>query len=127
MPTIQRGFSSFSVRDAAEAERFYRDVLGLTVRETPMGLEVDATGGSPVFLYVKGEAHEPASFTVLNLVVPDIDQAADELAGSGADLIRYPDFDQDDRGVMRSADPSEGPTVAWVADPSGNVISLIEA
>lgn len=127
MLTTLRGFSAFSVRDVAEAAAFYRDVLGLSVRETPMGLEIDATGGSPVFAYAKGDAHEPASFTILNLVVPDIDKAVDELAASGTSLLRYPDFDQDDRGVVRSTDPSQGPTIGWTADPSGNVIALIEA
>jgi predicted enzyme related to lactoylglutathione lyase len=127
MLTTLRGFSGFSVNDLAEAATFYRDVLGLTVRETPMGLEIDATGGSPVFVYSKGDAHEPASFTILNLVVPDIDKAVDELAESGTSLLRYPDFEQDERGVVRSADPSQGPTIGWVADPSGNVIGLIEA
>jgi catechol 2,3-dioxygenase-like lactoylglutathione lyase family enzyme len=126
MLTTLRGFSAFSVHDVAEASAFYRDVLGLTVRETPMGLEIDATGGSPIFAYGKGDAHEPASFTVLNLVVPDIDKAVDELAESGTTLLRYPGFDHDDRGVVRSTDPSQGPTIAWVADPSGNVIALIE-
>jgi len=127
MLTTLRGFSGFSVRDTAESAAFYRDVLGLTVRETPMGLEVDATGGSPIFVYGKGDAHEPASFTVLNLVVEDIDEAVAELAGSGTTLLRYPDFEQDERGVVRSADLSQGPTIGWVADPSGNVIALIEA
>jgi predicted enzyme related to lactoylglutathione lyase len=126
MLTTLRGFSGFSVNDLAEAAAFYRDVLGLTVRETPMGLEIDATGGSPVFVYPKGDAHEPASFTILNLVVPDIDEAVDELAESGTSLLRYPDFEQDERGVVRSTDPSRGPTIGWVADPSGNVIGLLE-
>jgi predicted enzyme related to lactoylglutathione lyase len=126
MLTTLRGFSGFSVNDQAEAAAFYRDVLGLTVRETPMGLEIDLPGSSTVFVYPKGDAHEPASFTILNLVVPDIDKAVDELAESGTSLIRYPQFEQDERGVARSTDPSQGPTIGWIADPSGNVIALIE-
>jgi predicted enzyme related to lactoylglutathione lyase len=126
MLTTLRGFSGFSVNDPAEAAAFYRDVLGLTVRETPMGLEIDLSGSSTVFVYPKGDAHEPASFTILNLVVPDIDKAVDELAESGTSLIRYPQFEQDERGVARSIDPSQGPTIGWIADPSGNVIALIE-
>lgn len=114
------------MRDLAEAARFYRDVLGLTVRETPMGLEIDVPGASTVFVYDKGEAHAPASFTILNLVVADIDTAVDEVAASGTSLLRYPGFDQDERGVVRSVDPSQGPTIGWVADPSENVIALIE-
>lgn len=126
MLTTRRGFSGFSVRDLAEASSFYREVLGLTVRETPMGLEIDVPGSSTVFVYDKGDAHEPASFTILNLVVPDIDKAVDELAESGTSLVRYPGFDQDERGVVRSTDPSQGPTIGWVTDPSGNVVALIE-
>lgn len=126
MLTSLRGFSGFSVRDLPEAAGFYRDVLGLTVREDPMGLEIDLPGSSTVFVYGKGDAHQPASFTILNLVVPDIDKAVDELAGSGTSLVRYPGADQDERGVVRAIDPSQGPTIGWIEDPSGNVIALIE-
>jgi predicted enzyme related to lactoylglutathione lyase len=126
MLTTLSGFSGYSVRDLAETATFYRDVLGLTVRETPMGVEIDVTGGPTVFLYDNGDAHEPASFTVLNLVVPDIDKAVDELAESGTSLLRYAEFDQDERGVVRSTDRSQGPTIGWIADPSGNVIGIIE-
>jgi predicted enzyme related to lactoylglutathione lyase len=126
MLTTLSGFSGYSVRDLAETATFYRDVLGLTVRETPMGVEIDVTDGPTVFLYDKGDAYEPASFTVLNLVVPDIDKAVDELAESGTSLLRYAEFDQDDRGVLRSTDQSQGPTIGWIADPSGNVIGIIE-
>lgn len=127
MLTVRKAFSSFSVDDLDTAETFYRDTLGLTVRRTPMGLELDGTGGSAVFVYPKGADHSPASFTILNLVVPDVGAAATELADRGVPLLRYPEFDQDDDGILRSTDPAQGPTIAWFADPAGNVLSLIEA
>jgi catechol 2,3-dioxygenase-like lactoylglutathione lyase family enzyme len=127
MVTTLRTFSGFSVDDADAALRFYRDTLGLPARENAMGgLEIDLTGDTAVFVYPKGEAHAPASYTVLNLVVPDIDEAVTELEAAGVSLIRYPEFDQDERGVARSTDPSQGPTIGWIADPAGNVIALIQ-
>ena len=127
MVTTLRSFSGFSVDDLDAARDFYRDTLGLPVRDNAMGaLEIDLTEGSSVFVYAKGEAHAPALYTVLNLVVPDIDEAVTELEAAGVSLIRYPDFDQDERGVSRSTDPSRGPTIGWIADPAGNVIALIE-
>ncbi len=127
MVTTLRSFSGFSVDDVDAALRFYRDTLGLPVRGNAMGgLEIDLTEGSSVFVYHKGEAHTPASYTVLNLVVPDIDDAVTELEAAGVSLIRYPGFDQDERGVSRSTDPTKGPTIGWITDPAGNVIALIQ-
>jgi catechol 2,3-dioxygenase-like lactoylglutathione lyase family enzyme len=127
MVTTLRSFSGFSVDDVDAARNFYRDTLGLPVRDNAMGaLEIDLTEGSSVFVYAKGEAHAPASYTVFNLVVADIDEAVTELEAAGVSLIRYPDFDQDERGIARSTDPSQGPTIGWIADPAGNVIALIE-
>jgi len=125
--TVQRAFSSFSVDDLDAAETFYRDTVGVAVRRTPMGLELDVTGGAPVFVYPKGDAHEPASHTVLNLVVPDVAGAAADLHAAGVDLVRYPGFAQDADGVVRSDDPRQGPTIGWFRDPARNVVALIEA
>jgi catechol 2,3-dioxygenase-like lactoylglutathione lyase family enzyme len=127
MVNTLRSFSGFSVDDLDAARRFYRDTLGLPVRDNAMGaLEVVLTEGSSVFVYAKGEAHAPASYTVLNVVVPNIDEAVTELEAAGVSLIRYPDFDQDERGIARSTDPSQGPTIGWITDPARNVIALIE-
>lgn len=126
MVTVQRAFSGFSVDDLDAAESFYREALGLAVNRSPMGLELDVTGGSPVFVYPKGDAHEPASFTVLNLVVPDVAAAASDLAGHGVTLERYEGFPHDADGIVRSSDPSHGPTIAWFRDPARNVLALIE-
>lgn len=127
MVTTLRSFSGFSVDDVDAALTFYRDTLGLPARADDMGgLQIDLTEGSSVFVYPKGQDHTPASYTVLNLVVPDIDKAVTELAAAGVSLLRYPGFDQDERGVARSTDPAQGPTIGWITDPAGNVIALIQ-
>jgi catechol 2,3-dioxygenase-like lactoylglutathione lyase family enzyme len=127
MVTTLRSFSGFSVDDAEKALRFYRDTLGLPARANDMGgLEIELTEGSTVFVYPKGEAHAPASYTVLNLVVPDIDAAVTELEAAGVSLLLYPGFEQDEHGVARSSDPAQGPTIGWITDPAGNVIGLIQ-
>jgi catechol 2,3-dioxygenase-like lactoylglutathione lyase family enzyme len=125
--TVQQAFSSFSVDDVDVAEAFYGRTLGLDVRRTPMGLELDVTGGAPVFVYPKGADHAPASHTVLNLVVADVTAAAAELRDAGVELERYPGMPQDDDGVMRSEGPSDGPTIGWLRDPAGNTVALIQA
>ncbi|MFI2364719.1 VOC family protein [Promicromonospora sp. NPDC019610] len=127
MVTTLRTFSGFSVDDVDAALRFYRDTLGLPVRANDMGgLQIDLTEGSSVFVYPKGKDHTPASYTVLNLVVPDIDAAVTELEAAGVSLLRYPGFEQDERGVARSTDPAQGPTIGWFTDPAGNVFALIQ-
>ena len=118
-------FSSFSVVDVPAAKRFYGETLGLDAKDGPMGfLEIDVPGGGHVTAYPKPD-HQPATFTVLNLIVADIDEAVDELTGKGVKMEQY-DFGEiktDARGVMRD----EGPPIAWFKDPSGNVVSIIEA
>ena len=111
MFTVQHAFSSFSVDDLDPAESFYRETLGMAVTRTPMGLELDVVQGPTVFVYPKGDAHEPASHPVLNLVVPDVAAAAADLHEAGVDLVRYPGFAQDADGVVRSDDPRQGPTL----------------
>ena len=115
-------FSSFSVKDLDAAAAFYESVLGLNVRRSPEGgLEIELTGGATVFAYPK-DNHEAASFTVLNFSVDDIDAAVRELEESGVTMLRYDGFDQDEKGVARNP----GHSIAWFADPSDNVISIIQ-
>lgn len=118
-----KSFSSFSVNDLQKAKEFYSQTLGLDVRETPEGLELH-TEDNTVFLYPKPN-HTPASFTVLNFHVDDIDAAVDELNGLGVSLEHYnlPDIKTDERGIAR--DP-KGPTIAWFKDPAGNILSVLE-
>jgi catechol 2,3-dioxygenase-like lactoylglutathione lyase family enzyme len=124
MVTISGSFSGFSVNDEQAALAFYRDTLGLDAVDTGMGVELRLPGGS-VFVYPKGAAHEPATFTVLNLEVADIDAAVDELVAAGLTLERYDGMEQDEKGVMRGRASGDGPDIAWFTDPSGNVVSVI--
>lgn len=123
MVTYSGAFSGYSIDDAAAAVAFYRGTLGLPVEETPRGLWLTLPG-TRVFLYVK-EDHEPATFTVLNLQVTDIDAVVDELDAAGVSLARYDGMPQDARGVMRGKAASMGPDIGWFTDPAGNVISVL--
>lgn len=116
-------FSSFSVNDLHKAKEFYGQTLGLDVTETPEGLELH-TGNNTVFLYPKPN-HTPASFTVLNFHVDDIEAAVDELNGLGVMLEHYnlPDIKTDERGIFRGP---KGPMIAWFKDPAGNILSVLE-
>ena len=119
-----KSFSSFSVNDLQRAKEFYSQTLGLDVSETPEGLELH-TGNNTVFLYPKPN-HTPASFTVLNFNVDDIDAAVDELNGLGVTLEHYelPDIKTDERGIARGP---EGPAaIAWFKDPAGNILSVLQ-
>jgi catechol 2,3-dioxygenase-like lactoylglutathione lyase family enzyme len=117
-----RAFSGFSVDDVDRARDFYGNVLGLEIAETMGALELHLEGGGRVFVYPKDD-HVPATFTVLNFPVDDVDQAVDELASRGVKLERYDEFDQDEKGIMRGDE--EGPTIAWFLDPAGNVLSIL--
>ena len=124
MPQYIAPFSGFAVRDVDESLAFYRDVLGLVVGTNEMGMgEIDLGEGHRVLFYPQGDAHEPASFTVLNLPVADVTAAVADLAAAGVVFERYDGMPQDDDGVMRG----HGPDIAWLTDPSGNVFSVIAA
>ena len=116
-------FSSFSVNDIQKAKEFYGQTLGLDIKETPEGLELH-TENNTVFLYPKPN-HTPASFTVLNFHVEDIEAAVDELSTLGISLEHYnlPDIKTDQRGIARGP---QGPTIAWFKDPAGNILSVLE-
>lgn len=117
------GFSGFSVRSARATRQFYRDVLGLDVRPHGYGTFVTLPGGNTVFFYPKGARHRPADFTILNLVVPDIDAAVDALASRGVEFEHYPYTDA--KGIQRGLASGRGPDQAWFTDPSGNILSVL--
>jgi catechol 2,3-dioxygenase-like lactoylglutathione lyase family enzyme len=114
-------FSSFSVNDVPAAKRFYAETLGLEVADEMGGLRLTLGGGGVVFLYPK-EDHEPATFTVLNFQVDDVDAAVDRLTAAGVRFERYEGFPMDEKGIVRDAD---GPTIAWFTDPAGNIVSVL--
>lgn len=124
MLTTTDAFSGFSVEDTETALAFYRDVLGLDAKLGEMGIIQLRLGGAHVIVYPKPD-HKPASFTVLNLVVPDIDAAVDELEAAGVTLERYPGMPHDERGIVRGRAADQGPDIAWFTDPAGNIFAII--
>lgn len=119
-------FSGYSVDDIPAAKEFYGETLGLEVSEEPAGLGLKLATGGAVFIYPKGEHHQPATFTVLNFPVEDIDEAVGALTERGVSFERYPDFDQSELGI---AEPPEGrgPRIAWFKDPAGNILSVLQS
>jgi catechol 2,3-dioxygenase-like lactoylglutathione lyase family enzyme len=119
-------FSGFAVTDIDAARTFYRDALGLTVNDESMGhLSIDLPAGGFVLVYPKPD-HVAASYTMLNLEVRDIDAAVDELTGRGVVMLRYDGMYHDERGIVRGIAARQGPDIAWFADPSGNIISVLQ-
>ena len=120
-------FSGFSVNDLAKAKEFYSQTLGLKLTNESMGLNFDLPGGGKLFLYEKSD-HAPASFTVLNFVVTDINAAVDDLASKGVSMEKYDNMPgaQDSRGIMRGIAANQGPDIAWFKDPAGNILSVLQ-
>jgi catechol 2,3-dioxygenase-like lactoylglutathione lyase family enzyme len=120
-----KAFSSFSVDDIQQAKEFYQGVLGLEVKDNPMGvIEVVVSGSSNILLYPKPN-HVPATFTVLNFPVKNIDQAVDELIARGVkfEIYNQESIKTDQKGISRG---NGGPDIAWFRDPSGNILSILE-
>lgn len=114
-------FSGFSSNDIPAAKAFYSNVLGLDVTEDNGMLNVRYAGGGRGIIYPKPD-HEPATFTVLNFPVDDIEARVDGLVAAGVVFERYPGMNQDERGIAR--DP-QGPAIAWFKDPAGNILSVL--
>lgn len=119
-----QAFSGFAVPDLQEAERFYGDTLGIDVTRGEMGdLTLKLAGGRDTFIYEKPD-FVPATYTILNFVVDDVDEAVLDLTDKGIHFEQYDEFDQDEKGVARG---NEGPAIAWFKDPAGNILSVLEA
>ena len=118
-----KAFSGFSVNDIQKAKDFYGRTLGLQVSESHGLLTLQLAGGNKVLIYPKVN-HGPATFTVLNFPVENVDDSVDELAKRGVRFEIYDESDikTDEKGIMRG----NGPTIAWFKDPAGNVLSVIE-
>jgi catechol 2,3-dioxygenase-like lactoylglutathione lyase family enzyme len=118
-----RAFSGFAVDDLDKAERFYGETLGLRVsREEPMGfLVLHLAGDRDTMVYPKPD-FVPATYTILNFSVPDVEAAVDGLTERGVEFERYDGFEQDDKGIARG----EGPNIAWFKDPAGNVLAVLD-
>ena len=123
MAEIKKAFSGFSVIDVDTTRAFYETHLACTSSTNEMGiLSLDLPGGASVMAYPKPN-HQPASFTILNFTTDDLPTLVDELAANGVSTERYEGFSQDERGISQNA----GPLIAWVKDPSGNVLALLQA
>lgn len=118
-------FSGFSVDDLGKARAFYSETLGLTVNEEPAGLSLHLPGDLVVFVYPKDD-HQPATFTILNFEVDDIDAAVDALRGMGVQFERYEGIPADEKGIARGRAANRGPDIAWFKDPAGNVLSVLQ-
>ncbi|KHK97618.1 glyoxalase [Microbacterium mangrovi] len=121
-------FSGFSVDDINDAHVFYGQTLGLKVTQNPMGfLDIHLPQGGTILVYEK-ENHTPASFTILNFPVADVEAAVDELNSRGVVTKIYsdPDFGTDEKGIAHG-EPGRGPDIAWFTDPAGNVLSVLAA
>lgn len=118
-----KSFSSFSVDDVSKAKAFYRDMLDMNVSEDEMDmLGLNIAGGTPVMVYEKPN-HTPATYTILNIPVANIEQAVDELVKRGVQFEHYDGEPQtDEKGIFRT----EGVKQAWFKDPAGNILSVIE-
>jgi len=117
-----RAFSGFSVGDIARAREFYSKTLGLEVSEADGHLSLHLAGGAKVLIYPKPN-HVPATFTVLNFSVADVEKAVDTLTRAGVRFERYEgDLKTDDKGIFRG----RGPVIAWFKDPAGNILSVLE-
>ena len=119
-------FSGFSVSNLSKAKEFYSEVLGLEVEEMPgMGFHLHLPGGAKVFVYGKPN-HTPASFTVLNFEVDDIDAAVNALRTKGVTFEVYEGTHQDEKGIARGKSANMGPDIAWFTDPAGNILSVLQ-
>jgi catechol 2,3-dioxygenase-like lactoylglutathione lyase family enzyme len=116
-------FSGFAVDDLDTARSFYRDTLGLEVTDEEMGiLTLHLAGDRPTMIYPKPD-FEPATYTILNFQVGDVEAAVDELSSRGVEFERYDGFDQDEKGIAHT--PDSGPDIAWFKDPAGNILSVL--
>lgn len=115
-----RAFNGFSVNDVDEARKFYGDTLQIPLTESHGMLHLHFGPGQDTLVYPKGDQHEPASFTILNFPVDDIESAVLELKGAGVTFEQYPGVD--DQGIFRRG----GPLIAWFKDPAGNILSVLQ-
>jgi len=119
-----KAFSGFSVNDLQKAKEFYAATLGLDVVDSPMGLiELHIEGSNNIIIYPKPD-HTPATFTILNFPVDNIDEAVDKLRSLGVKFEEYGENIQtDEKGICRNP---KGPAIAWFKDPAGNILSVLE-
>lgn len=125
MIKVHASFSSISTDNLDKAKKFYSDTLGLKLEDDKMGLRYSLPGGGILFIYPK-QHHKPATFTVLNLVVNDVESTVDELLSMGVTFEIYEGFKQDQKGIARDPSGKSAPAIAWFKDTAGNILSVIQ-
>jgi catechol 2,3-dioxygenase-like lactoylglutathione lyase family enzyme len=118
-----KAFSGFAVDDLEKARAFYGETLGIETSDDMGLLTLHLGGGRPTLVYPKPD-FTPATYTILNFPVADVDAAVDALMERGVAFERYDDFEQDERGIVRG---EQGPPIAWFRDPAGNILAVLEA
>jgi predicted enzyme related to lactoylglutathione lyase len=116
-------FSGFAVDDLQQAKEFYGETLGVETKvlDEENGLmQIDFAGDRVTLVYVKGD-FVPATYTILNFQVEDVEKAVDELSARGVSFERYDEFEQDEKGIAHGP----GPEIAWFKDPAGNILSVL--
>jgi catechol 2,3-dioxygenase-like lactoylglutathione lyase family enzyme len=119
-----KAVSGFSVDDLAAAKAFYGETLGLGVEESPAGIRLQTAGGNDIFVYPKKD-HVAATYTMLNFLVDDIDEAVEQLTGKGVTFEQYGKL-TDEKGIARGLSTGQGPDIAWFKDPAGNILSVLK-
>ncbi len=119
-------FSGFSVDDIVAAQHFYGQTLGLAVSGANGMLRLHIPGNREILIYPRAD-HVPATCTILNFPVDDIDAVVEELAVRGISMTRYDGMHQDDKGVLRGLSVGRGPDIAWFTDPAGNILSVLQS
>ena len=123
MFTNTKAYSGFAVDDLGKAQSFYAETLGLrTTRQDPMPLLTLHLAGDRDTLVYEKPGFEPATYTILNFEVDDVEAAVDGLRERGVEMERYDDYPQDSKGIMRG----DGPDIAWFKDPAGNILSVLK-
>lgn len=122
-----KAFSGYSVNDLGEAQKFYSEILGTNVKKDEWGLALDLGTGATVFIYPKAD-HQAATYTVLNFIVENIDEAVDGLVKQGVVFEQYhtDDLPQDEKGIARGLAAGMGPDIAWFKDPAGNILAVLQ-
>ena len=116
-----KAFSGFAVPDIEQAREFYGDKLGIEVTEENGLITLHLAGDRPTMIYPKPD-FQPATYTILNFPVDDVEAAVDELSARGVQFEKYDGFDQDEKGISRG----QGPDIAWFKDPAGNILAVLK-
>jgi catechol 2,3-dioxygenase-like lactoylglutathione lyase family enzyme len=123
---ILSSFSGFSVDNLDKAKHFYSETLGFELENKYGGVNIKLSSNNTVWMYPKAD-HLPATYTMIDLVIENIDESVDELIKKGVVFEHYEGSLQDEKGIMRGKELNKGPNIAWFKDPAGNILAVLEA